>query len=244
MLMALTDAAASVPAVTLRAVTVLAVRVPRLALPAVTVPVAASEPAVTAPVDAMLAAWSAPFTVIEPLITAPANEAVSAAIAPAASIVPATRTAFPTVRSPLTEIAARFQIAAQIEAFGRELAGAGNGVAAHIEIGLHPVGRREARHGQPLEPAAEDGAVIETAQRRQGAHRGRTGEGRLEGADVVIDVWVPVSRVGAPGATKPRRASPAASNSAADGGTVSPAAIVSAARTSIASVPWARISTR
>ena len=48
---ALTEAADSVPAVTVRADAVLAVRRSRLALPAVTVPVAATDPAVTAPVD-------------------------------------------------------------------------------------------------------------------------------------------------------------------------------------------------
>ena len=46
---ALTEAADSVPAVTVRADAVFAVSRSRLALPAVTVPVAATDPAVTAP---------------------------------------------------------------------------------------------------------------------------------------------------------------------------------------------------
>ena len=84
---ALTEAAESVPVVTVRADTVLAVRRSRLALPAVTVPVAATDPAVTAPADEIFAARSAPFTVSEPLETTPTKEAVSARIAPAASTV-------------------------------------------------------------------------------------------------------------------------------------------------------------
>ena len=76
--MALTEAADSVPAVTVRADTVLAVRRSRLALPAVTVPVAATDPAVTAPADEIFAARSAPFTLSDPLNTTPTKEAVSA----------------------------------------------------------------------------------------------------------------------------------------------------------------------
>ena len=242
---ALTEAAESVPAVTVRADAVLAVRRSRLALPAVTVPVAATEPAVTAPVDAIFAARSAPFTVSDPLDTTPAKEAVSALITPAASTVPATRTACPTVRSPLTAISPpASRSPTQREACGGEPAGAGDGVAAHVEIGLHPVGLREARHSEPLEPAAVDGLVIEAAQRRQRTHGRGAAKGRLEGTHVMIDG----------GSGQPGRgigwdqAEACLAGRLQQGGlkgcTVSPAPTASVAMTSITSAPAARISTR
>ena len=136
----------------------------------------------------IFAARSVPFTVSDPLDTTPAKEAVSARIAPAASTVPATRTACPTVRSPITAISPpACRSPTQREACGGEPVGAGDGVAAHVEIGLHPVGFREARHREPLEPAAVDGLVIEAAQRGERTHSRGAGKGRLEGAHVIIE---------------------------------------------------------
>ena len=118
----------------------------------------------------------------------PREEAVLAPIAPPASTVPATRTACPTVKSPIRVIsppASRSLLNARLAAESRP---------APV-MALPPMSRsvsiwlavRETRHCDPLEPAAIDGQMIEAAQCCERAHGRGAAKGRLEGAHVMIE---------------------------------------------------------
>ena len=61
-----------------------------------------------------------------------------------------------------------------------------DGVAAHVEVGLHPVGLGEARDRDPVERIAVDAALVEAPQRRQRAFPRRAREGGPEGRDVRV----------------------------------------------------------
>ena len=186
--MALTEAAESVPAVTVRADAVFAVSRSRWAPPAVTVPVAATDPAVTTP-------GGCDTCGLERAVhrqRAARNYACERCRIGTDRAGGLDRPSNPHGLSDRQiaangNIAARFQVAAQREAFSGDSPGSGNGVAAHVEIGLHPVGVREAWHSDPLEPAAVDGLVIEAAQRGERTHSRGAGKGRLEGAHVMIE---------------------------------------------------------